>query len=143
MAMDTTTQAVSRQQDKPYGEPRDSNSTTAWPDMTHGYLGAAQDTSTGYTDTGARKYDPALGRFISVDPVLETTDSSQLGGYTYAGDNPIGSSDPSGLIAKGDAGGCGGSGYYLTITGICMANSTSKTWQRPAPQSSTALTTQL
>ncbi|MCU7728949.1 polymorphic toxin-type HINT domain-containing protein [Actinoplanes sp. KI2] len=97
LALDTTTQQASRHQYTPYGTQRGSANATAWPDMTHGYLGAAQDTSTGYTDLGARKYDPALGRFISVDPVLETTDANQLGGYAYAGDNPISHSDPSGL----------------------------------------------
>ena len=50
-------------------------------------LGSAQG---GYDDLGARKYDPTLGRFISADPALETTSPQQLGGYTYAGDNPAG-----------------------------------------------------
>ncbi|MFF5078389.1 RHS repeat domain-containing protein [Actinoplanes sp. NPDC000266] len=108
LSMDTTTQAISRQQFKPYGEDRATANTTGWPDLTRGYLGAPKNLDTGYTDTGARKYDPALGRFISPDPLLVTTDPAQLGGYTYAGDNPITSSDPSGLIAKEPAGGCGG-----------------------------------
>ncbi|WP_405883058.1 polymorphic toxin-type HINT domain-containing protein [Streptomyces sp. NBC_01136] len=97
LSMDTTTQQVARQQNTPYGQPRASANTTTWPDPTHSYLGKPQDTSTGYTDIGARKYDPALGRFISVDPILETTNPQELGGYTYAADNPITNSDPSGL----------------------------------------------
>ncbi|MEW2118956.1 polymorphic toxin-type HINT domain-containing protein [Streptomyces sp. NPDC005474] len=97
LSMDTTTQQVARQQYTPYGQPRTSANTTAWPDPTHAYLGKPQDTSTGYTDVGARKYDPTLGRFISVDPVLEVTDPQELGGYTYAADNPVTSADPSGL----------------------------------------------
>ncbi|MFF5076327.1 polymorphic toxin-type HINT domain-containing protein [Actinoplanes sp. NPDC000266] len=107
LSMDTTTQEISRQQFKPYGEDRKSANTTGWPDMTRGYLGAPKNLDTGYTDTGARKYDPVLGRFISPDPLLVTTDPAQLGGYTYAGDNPITSSDPSGLIAKDPAPVCG------------------------------------
>jgi RHS repeat-associated protein len=99
LAVDTTTQKVSRQQYKPYGEIRGSANTTAWPDLTHGYRGAATDLTTGYTDLGARKYDPALGRFINVDPLLETTDANQLGGYTYAGDDPVDQADPTGLAA--------------------------------------------
>ena len=98
IAIDQTTQQLSRQQYKPYGEPRTTANPFTWPDPTHSFLGQPQDTSTGYTDLGARKYDPALGRFISLDPVLETTDPNQLGGYTYAGDNPISGSDPSGLV---------------------------------------------
>ncbi|MFJ9900856.1 RHS repeat-associated core domain-containing protein [Streptomyces sp. NPDC091280] len=97
LAMDATTQQVARQQYTPYGQPRASANTTAWPDPSHSYLGKPQDTSTGYTDVGARKYDPTLGRFLSADPVFDATSPQQLGGYTYAGDNPVGGSDPSGL----------------------------------------------
>ncbi|XES01012.1 RHS repeat-associated core domain-containing protein [Streptomyces sp. S1D4-11] len=84
LSMDTTTQQVARQQYTPYGQPRISANTTTWPDPTHSYLGKPQDTATGYTDVGARKYDPALGRFISADPVFDATSPQQLGGYTYA-----------------------------------------------------------
>lgn len=97
LSMDTTTQQVARQQNTPYGQPRPSANTTTWPDPTHSYLGKPQDTTTGYTDVGARKYDPTLGRFISADPVFDATSPQQLGGYTYAGDNPVANSDPTGL----------------------------------------------
>ncbi|HEY4850676.1 MAG TPA: RHS repeat-associated core domain-containing protein, partial [Streptosporangiaceae bacterium] len=98
MAMDITTQAVSRKQYTPYGQTRGATSP-AWPDLTHGYLAKPVDVGTGYADVGARKYDPALGRFISADPILETSAPQQLGGYTYAADNPVTGSDPSGLRA--------------------------------------------
>ncbi|WP_339132479.1 RHS repeat-associated core domain-containing protein [Streptomyces sp. f51] len=107
LSMDTTTQQVARQQYTPYGQPRTSANTTTWPDPTRSYLGKPQDTSTGYTDVGARKYDPALGQFISVDPVLEAGDPQELGGYTYAGDNPVTNSDPTGLCHPDQC----GSGY--------------------------------
>ncbi|MFD8928887.1 polymorphic toxin-type HINT domain-containing protein [Streptomyces mirabilis] len=97
LSMDTTTQQVARQQNTPYGQPRTSANTTTWPDPTHSYLGKPQDTTTGYTDVGARKYDPTLGRFISADPLFDATSPQQLGGYTYAGDNPMANSDPTGL----------------------------------------------
>ncbi|MGW1761022.1 RHS repeat domain-containing protein [Streptomyces mirabilis] len=97
LSMDTTTQQVARQQYTPYGQPRASANTTTWPDPTHSYLGKPQDTTTGYTDVGARKYDPTLGRFISADPVFDATSPQQLGGYTYAADNPLTNSDPTGL----------------------------------------------
>ncbi|GAA2913331.1 type IV secretion protein Rhs [Actinoplanes cyaneus] len=105
LAMDTTSQQISRQQYKPYGGERRSANTLSWPDMTRGYLGAVKDVATGYTDLGARKYDPALGRFISADPVLQVTDPNQLGGYTYAGDNPITGSDPTGTTNEMGGGG--------------------------------------
>jgi RHS repeat-associated protein len=101
MAMDTTTQAASRKLYTPYGQTRGSASPS-WPDPTHGYLGKPQDTATGYADLGARKYDPTLGRFISRDPLLVATDPLQLGGYTYAGDNPVRASDPGGTRACPD-----------------------------------------
>ncbi|QMU74868.1 hypothetical protein GXW83_02855 [Streptacidiphilus sp. PB12-B1b] len=97
LEMDTTTQQVARQELTPYGSPRANANGTPWVDPTRGYLGKPQDTSTGYTDLGARKYDPTLGRFISDDPELETGSPQQLGGYTYAADNPTTNSDPTGL----------------------------------------------
>ncbi|MFD0521362.1 RHS repeat-associated core domain-containing protein [Paractinoplanes durhamensis] len=116
LAMDTTTQELSRQQYKPYGETRASANVTGWPDQTRGYLAAPKSLATGYTDMGARKYDPALGRFISPDPVLEFTDPTQLGGYAYAGDNPITGSDPSGEMLPMDERGSPPASSYTPLT---------------------------
>ncbi|MET8411644.1 RHS repeat-associated core domain-containing protein [Streptomyces sp. NPDC005195] len=71
LAMDVTTQQVARKQYTPFGQTRAGANSTSWPDPTRSFLGKPQDTSTGYTDVGARKYDSALGRFISADPVFE------------------------------------------------------------------------
>ncbi|MYU04264.1 type IV secretion protein Rhs [Streptomyces sp. SID8366] len=131
LSMDSTTQQVARQQYTPFGQPRTGANISTWPDTTHGYLGKPQDTSTGYTDVGARKYAPDLGRFISVDPVFEAGKPQELGGYTYAGSNPITNSDPSGLFLPGDvlggvpaqdnqedtAGGGGGKRINPSVTG--------------------------
>ncbi|WP_370063782.1 RHS repeat-associated core domain-containing protein [Streptacidiphilus sp. MAP5-3] len=97
LEMDATTQKVARQEFTPYGAPRANANGTAWNDPTRGFLDKPQDTNTGYTDIGARKYDPTLGRFISDDPILETTSPQQLNGYSYAGGNPATDSDPTGL----------------------------------------------
>ncbi|MFF5230211.1 RHS repeat-associated core domain-containing protein [Dactylosporangium sp. NPDC000521] len=78
----------------PFGAPRGTQPAT-WPD-THGYLGKPTDATTGYTVLGARHYDPVSGRFASVDPVLNTADPNQLGGYSYAGNDPVNRSDPEG-----------------------------------------------
>jgi RHS repeat-associated protein len=125
MAMDITTQAVSRKQYTPYGQTRGATSP-AWPDLTHGYLAKPVDVGTGYADVGARKYDPALGRFISADPILETSAPQQLGGYTYAADNPVTGSDPSGLRACLDScessGGSGSGGSGNTDQGSSPAD---------------------
>ncbi|HEV2452095.1 MAG TPA: RHS repeat-associated core domain-containing protein, partial [Streptosporangiaceae bacterium] len=79
----------------PYGAPR-GQTPSSWPD-TNGFLGKPTDANTGLTIVGARQYDPATGRFASVDPVLNASAPQSLGGYTYSGDNPVTRSDPSGL----------------------------------------------
>ncbi|MGW0828634.1 RHS repeat-associated core domain-containing protein, partial [Streptomyces sp. NPDC002845] len=57
-----------------------------------------RDTTTGLTHIGAREYDPTLGQFISVDPILETDKPQTLNGYSYAAQNPLTNSDPTGLV---------------------------------------------
>ncbi|MEU6401428.1 RHS repeat-associated core domain-containing protein [Streptomyces sp. NPDC046985] len=80
----------------PYGNPRGSQ-PGSWPGD-KGFIGGTEDETTGLTHLGARDYDPALGRFVSADPLFEATDPNQIGGYAYAGDNPVTSSDPTGLM---------------------------------------------
>lgn len=77
-----------------YGNERGTPVTT-WVDE-RGFLGATEDPS-GLTHLGAREYDSILGRFISADPVMDPTDSQQMGGYAYANHSPVSFSDPSGL----------------------------------------------
>ncbi|MBT2442727.1 RHS repeat-associated core domain-containing protein [Streptomyces sp. ISL-36] len=61
------------------------------------FIGGTRDVSTGLTHLGAREYDPAIGRFISADPVMDLSDTQQINGYAYAHNNPLASSDPTGL----------------------------------------------
>lgn len=65
-------------------------------------------------DIGARLYDPAVGRFTSVDPVLFADDPQQANGYSYADNNPISFTDPSGLNLLDSPGGGGGGGSVDT-----------------------------
>jgi RHS repeat-associated protein len=92
-------------QETPFGAPR-GTPPSSWPDS-NGFLGKPADGNTGLTVIGARNYDPSLGRFTSVDPVLEQNSPQQLGGYAYAGDNPATQSDPAGLMACDANGVCG------------------------------------
>ncbi|MEU6404634.1 polymorphic toxin-type HINT domain-containing protein [Streptomyces sp. NPDC046985] len=95
--VDATTQAITRRRLDPFGNPRGGQpDSSAWLGS-KGFVNGVRDTGTGLTHLGAREYDPAIGRFISVDPVLELTDSQQIDGYTYAADNPVAGSDPAGL----------------------------------------------
>ncbi|MFE2228281.1 polymorphic toxin-type HINT domain-containing protein [Streptomyces kronopolitis] len=68
-------------------------------------MGGTDDTAdTGLTHLGAREYDPETGRFVSVDPVMNLTDSESLNGYTYAGSTPMTDSDPTGLMRPAESG---------------------------------------
>ncbi|MCF4123106.1 hypothetical protein L1785_19220 [Antribacter sp. KLBMP9083] len=67
----------------------------------HGYLDKPEDTS-GLTAIGARMYDPVLGRFISVDPVMDLTDPQQWNAYSYSNNNPVTFSDPTGKVYARD-----------------------------------------
>ncbi|WP_155884844.1 restriction endonuclease fold toxin [Actinomadura flavalba] len=88
---------ISRRRTLPFGEDR-GGSTGTWPTaMDKGFVGGTKD-NTGLTHLGAREYDPATGRFISVDPILDQTDPQSWNGYAYADNNPINASDPSGLM---------------------------------------------
>lgn len=103
-AIDATTQAVTRRRLDPFGNPRGNQpDPSAWLGD-KGFVDGIQDTDTGLTHLGAREYDPTIGRFVSVDPVLELTDPQQLNGYTYAADNPITGSDPAGLYTDDGTG---------------------------------------
>ncbi len=94
LAQDATTQAVTTRYTTVFGAPRSGGSGT-WPDD-KGFLGDPTDSDSGLTYIGAREYDPATGRFLSVDPQLDTGDSQSLNGYTYADNNPATLSDPTG-----------------------------------------------
>ncbi|MFG2819775.1 ricin-type beta-trefoil lectin domain protein [Kitasatospora sp. NPDC048365] len=109
LQVDPTTRAVTRRPVDPYGTPR-GTTPTAWADN-RGYLNRPTDTGSGLALLGARTYDPALGRFLTVDPLLAAGNPDQMGGYTYSSNDPVNRSDPSGLI-DGDCweGRC--SGHY-------------------------------
>ncbi|MBS2537002.1 RHS repeat-associated core domain-containing protein [Catenulispora sp. NF23] len=72
------------------------STSPAWPDD-HTFLGKSTDTGTSLVDVGARKYDPSTGRFISGDPVFQPNSPQTIGGYAYAGNDPVNGSDPTGL----------------------------------------------
>ncbi|MFG3292630.1 ricin-type beta-trefoil lectin domain protein [Streptomyces sp. NPDC048179] len=108
-AVDASSLGVTRRAYDPWGNPRGTK-PASWvaPDENHGFLGQPVDATTGLDLLGARDYDPVLGRFLTLDPVFEPGDPNQMGGYTYAGDNPSSGSDPSGLMLMMDGGGGGG-----------------------------------
>lgn len=93
------TQTATRRYFTPFGAPRGDEPTT-WPDD-KGFLGEPADPTTGLTHIGARQYDPGLGQFLSVDPLLDANDPLSLNGYSYADNNPVTHADPTGLFCDG------------------------------------------
>lgn len=88
-------QAAAIRRDTPFGQPRTGTGT--WPSMMdRGFVGGTID-STGLTHLGAREYDPAVGLFVSRDPVMMIGIPQQINGYSYGNNNPETFADPEGL----------------------------------------------
>lgn len=96
--VDSTTQAATFRRMDPFGNPRGQQPSTGTWFGDKGFVGGVQDTTSDLTHLGAREYDPSIGRFVSLDPILELTDPQQINGYSYAADNPVSGSDPTGLL---------------------------------------------
>ncbi|MEU8459167.1 RHS repeat-associated core domain-containing protein [Streptomyces griseoaurantiacus] len=95
LAVGATNLALTQRRVLPFGGARGST-PSAWPD-TRGFVGGTDDVKdTGLIHLGAREYDPDTGRFISVDPVMDTSDAQQMNGYTYGNNSPLVNSDPDG-----------------------------------------------
>jgi RHS repeat-associated protein len=94
IAVAAATLAITTRRFQPFGEPR--GTPPIWGN-TRGFLSGTSD-PTGLTHLGVREYDPAIGRFISVDPLMRLSDPQQWEGYVYAGNDPATTSDPTGLI---------------------------------------------
>ncbi|MDG4756613.1 polymorphic toxin-type HINT domain-containing protein [Micromonospora sp. WMMD710] len=93
LSINAGTQKVDLRRQTPYGAPR--GASTTWVNG-KGFVGGDID-PTNLTNIGARQYDQTLGRFISVDPVMDLSDPQQWNAYSYANNSPITSSDPTGL----------------------------------------------
>ncbi|WP_377325657.1 RHS repeat-associated core domain-containing protein [Pimelobacter simplex] len=91
----STTPVVKRRAFDPYGNPLGTDEPEPWIDD-RTFLNKPENPVTDLVDMGAREYDPATGRFTSVDPLLNMADPTQANGYNYANNNPITYSDPTG-----------------------------------------------
>ncbi|MCW8127427.1 SpvB/TcaC N-terminal domain-containing protein [Microbulbifer halophilus] len=94
----------------PFGKPRLGNITDKLPSILD-----SQYTTRGFTDhehldsvelihMNGRAYDYNLGRFLSVDPIIQSPGNSQsLNPYSYIMNNPLAGTDPSGYTCKGES----------------------------------------
>jgi RHS repeat-associated protein len=81
----------------PFGEPYSQAGTT---DLS--FAGHDQDTASGIHDALFRKYVPVQGRWLSPDPAgmaaVDPTNPQSWNRYAYVGNNPLGWTDPLGLL---------------------------------------------
>ena len=91
-----------------------------------GYTGHEHLERTGLIHMNGRVYDPAIGRFLSPDPVVADASFSQgWNAYSYALNSPLSYSDPSGLTLVGGCppSVCGGGGRGGFSPGSVLASS--------------------
>jgi RHS repeat-associated protein len=92
-SINANTGAITWRRTTPYGKLRGA-APAAWPDQ-RGFLGGVTD-ATDLVHLGAREYDPAIGRFVSIDPVFDAEDPQSWNGFVYGKSNPLSFSDPEG-----------------------------------------------
>jgi RHS repeat-associated protein len=96
LAIDANDQTYTKRHLTPFGDKR-GGTPNDWPND-KGFLGKTTDAGTGLTHIGARQYDPQIGQFVSLDPVLQTSIAQTLNGYSYGAQNPATFADPTGMI---------------------------------------------
>ena len=74
---------------EPFGKLKSSTGTVANPYRWLGGLGVYHDTATGLYKMGTRYYDPSIGRFTQVDPVV----GGSANAYDHAGQDPVNNLD--------------------------------------------------
>ena len=68
-----------------------------FPNVNYTFTDEEDDDELGFYNYGARLYDPVLGKFLSPDSIVQAPDDPQtLNRYSYARNNPIVYTDPSG-----------------------------------------------
>jgi RHS repeat-associated protein len=95
-----------------YGERRDGTDWSGPPsaaDLTdiantsrRGFTGHEHLDSVGLIHMNGRVYEPVAGRFLGVDPILALGLSQDVNSYSYAWNNPLSVTDPSGLVENRD-----------------------------------------
>ena len=89
-ALDADGNVVARFEYGPHGETAEASGAAA--ELLYRYTGHPYDEEQGLYQTPARGYDPATGRFLSVDADRQSTNP-----YSYASNNPTNKVDPDGF----------------------------------------------
>ncbi|MFC0623380.1 RHS repeat-associated core domain-containing protein [Kribbella deserti] len=92
-SIDATRMTVSRLRQTPFGTKRGAAADLPGE---RGFVGGVEDAATELVHIGARQYDPELGRFLSVDPVMGG-EPQLMNAYAYSNNSPVTFSDPTGL----------------------------------------------
>ncbi|WP_052684780.1 DUF5615 family PIN-like protein [Lentzea aerocolonigenes] len=124
IAVDRSTLQIERKRQTPFGEAR--GQAASFPGE-RGFVGGTNDASTGLVGIGARQYDATLGKFISVDPIMDPSDPQQWNPYAYSNNSPVTYSDPTGLQYCDDHVCSGDKGYDPKCTNCPGANNTAGT----------------
>jgi len=67
-----------------------------------GFTGHEMLDNVGLVHMNGRVYDPALGRFLSADPLIgDLGDSQSVNPYAYVGNRPLNAADPTGYLVDG------------------------------------------
>ncbi|MEO9484347.1 MAG: DUF6443 domain-containing protein [Ekhidna sp.] len=101
----TKTNVVSTQDYYPFGLTFNESVRVASTVNNFTYNGFEEQVEWGVFDYQARYYDPAIGRFINVDPMADLMRRHST--YNYAFDNPIRYIDPDGMVPEPVVGGYG------------------------------------
>jgi RHS repeat-associated protein len=92
-------------QEKGVGGPTGNESQTLGTSFKRGFTGHEHLDAFSLVHMNGRVYNPALGVFLSVDPLNQmTADSQQGNGYAYTRNNPLRYIDPSGMNFLEDVG---------------------------------------
>ena len=95
LAVDANQTIQTRNLYMPFGDPGAVQEGTA---LRHRYIGGVILEESGLYALGPRLYDPEVGRFLSPDPLVGSpTNPQAFNRYSYALNNPVTLSDPSGL----------------------------------------------
>jgi RHS repeat-associated protein len=99
-----TSELVERRTDQAFGSEETDYRPTRWDSLREAsrFTGKEDDVAFGLAYFGARYYAPALGRWMSPDPLAVHGALGDINPYAYVGNSPLSHVDPLGLDEEGD-----------------------------------------